>query len=69
MPACDTEQQQQRVAAAKAQTAAYARQHPAVWAHVQRLEGVEGIGEDTAVRLVAEFLVLDTTMTSKEIDG
>jgi transposase len=51
----------------EAELARIAKRHPSIAAHLRNLESIPGVGTTTATRLVAEFLVLDPTMTSKEI--
>lgn len=46
-----------------------AKRHDYIAKHIRNLTTAPGIGETTATRLVAEFLVLDATMTSKEISA
>ena len=52
---------------AAAKLAEHAEAHAFIAETVRRLETIPGIGELTALRLTALFLVLDPTMTSKEI--
>lgn len=58
---------QARVERARERTVTFAKQHADVWAHVVTLTTIPGIGEDTAVRLVAELLFLDPEMTAKQV--
>ena len=56
-----------RIESARGRALAHAREHDELWEHVLRLDSMTGIGPNTAVRLVAEFLLLDPDMTSKQI--
>lgn len=56
-----------QLAAVAAELAALAKRHAYIATHVRNLMSMPGVGELTATRLVAEYLVLDRTMTSKEI--
>jgi transposase len=56
-----------RIEKAKGQASEFAKAHADIYDHVQNLETIPGIGEDTAVRLLAELLFLDEEMTSKQV--
>lgn len=50
-----------------AKMAEFAAAHPDIGEAVARIDTIPGIGELTAMRLVAQFLLLDPTMTSKQV--
>lgn len=55
--------------AVTAELTALAQRHPDIGKHVKNLMTIPGVGAVTATRLVAEFLVLDPAMTSKQISA
>lgn len=57
----------EQLAAAATELAALAQRHAYIAAHVRNLMTMPGVGELTATRLVAEYLVLDPAMTSKQL--
>lgn len=58
-----------QIARLEAEFAALAKRHPYIARHIANLATMPGVGELTATRLVAEYLVLDPTMTSKQISA
>jgi transposase len=58
---------QHQIEAAKRALTAFVSQHAAFQAGVVRLTTIPGIGEWTAQRLIAAFLLLDPEMTSKQL--
>lgn len=61
------EQLSERLDRARTRVVEFARQHTDIHAHVVNLDTIPGIGEDTAVRLLAELLFLDPEMTPKQV--
>ena len=56
-----------RMKRAEAKLAQLKKAHASIRQHVDNLTTIPGVGELTALRLVAEFLVLDHEMTSKQL--
>lgn len=56
-----------RIERVEAELERQAKAQPVLWRHIQRLMTAPGIGVTTAIQIVSEFMLLDPTMTSKEI--
>lgn len=58
---------ERRIKRAEAEMERQAKGQPELWTQVERFMTVPGVGLNTAIQVASEFMLLDRTMTSKEI--